>query len=317
MTTIDLSTPVKGVEFRWSSSRGYTYEECKRKYWLHYFAADKYEEIKRLSGLSALPLWAGVLAHDSIEAYLRTHDKIIGPAEQEKLIHQITHGQMPQDWQYSLAGIKKFRLWEHEYAQEVDSHRKKVTMGIVAESMRAFFRGRILAEMMEVGRKNWLSIEDSIKIDLAPGYPINVKMDAAYRHGGLVKVVDWKTGARMADENQHQIVAYALVAIMLGWAKTPEEIETTLAYLVLGEEKSRRMSWEVIERSREKIIKACDAMRENVSVGPDGLQEAVGEEFPQCGVTWKCRNCKFRRVCFPNWSGKAAVSPASDAQRAG
>jgi CRISPR/Cas system-associated exonuclease Cas4 (RecB family) len=133
----------------------------------------------------------------------------------------------------------------------------------------------------------------------------------------LGTVVDWKTGARMADDNQHQIVAYALVAIMLGWAKTPEEIETTLAYLVLGEEKSRRMSWEVIERSREKIIKACDAMRENVSVGPDGLQEAVGEEFPQCGVTWKCRNCKFRRVCFPNWSGKAAVSPASDAQRAG
>lgn len=299
-----------GVPFRWSSSRAYTFEECRRKYFLHYFAAENYPEIKRLSTLSALPLWAGVLTHDSIEAYLRTHDKVVSESDQEKLIRQITHGQMPQDWGYSLAGIKRFRLWEHEYGQEVSRHKKLVTMGIVAESMRAFFRSKILAEMMGVGKKNWLSVEDSIQIDLAPGvpgYPITVKMDAAYRHGGLVKVVDWKTGAHMADENQHQIVAYALVATMLGWGK-PEEIETTLAYLVLGEYKSRMMTWEIIKKSLDRITKACDDMRAQASTSESGNQVAVGEDFPQCGVDWKCRSCKFRRVCFPNWSGKVPVS---------
>ena len=302
--TVDLSQPIKGVPFSWSSSRGYTWEECKRKYFLHYFGAEHDAELQRLSKLSALPLWAGVLTHDAIEAYLRTHDKVISGAEQEKLIRQITHGQMPQDWNYSLAGIKKFRLWEHEYAQEVTKHQKMVTMGIVAESMRAFFGSQILAEMMEVGKKGWLSIEDAIKINLGgevdgiEAYPITVKMDAAYRYGDTVKVVDWKTGSRIADANESQIVAYALVALMLGWAKKPEDIETTLAYLVLGEYKSRRMSWDLITKSREKIMDACDAMR---SAAPG--QVAKGEEFPQCGVEWKCRRCNFRRICLPGWNG--------------
>lgn len=300
---IDLSKPIKGVPFRWSSSRGYTWEECKRKYFLHYFGSEHDAELQRLSKLSALPLWAGVLAHDSIEAYLRTHDRIISEAEQEKLIRQITHGQMPQDWQYSLAGIKKFRLWEHEYAQEVTQHQKLVTMGIVAESMRAFFKSQILAEMMEVGKKNWLTVEDAIKIDIEE-YPITVKMDAAYRYGDTVKVVDWKTGSRIADANQGQIAAYALVAIMLGWASKPEDIETVLAYLVLGEYKSRRMTWDLITKSRDSIIAACDAMR-----GAAPGQVGKGEDFAQCGVEWKCRRCNFRRICLPGWNGNKPGFP--------
>ena len=51
------------------SQRSFRSDQCRRKIAAN--AALEDEEIRRLKKLSALPLWAGSVVHDSIEAFLR------------------------------------------------------------------------------------------------------------------------------------------------------------------------------------------------------------------------------------------------------
>ena len=60
-----------GAPFSWSASRHDTFASCRRRYYYSYYAALGDEEIRRLKKLSALPLWAGSLVHDTIERFLK------------------------------------------------------------------------------------------------------------------------------------------------------------------------------------------------------------------------------------------------------
>ena len=57
--------------FSWSASRHDTFASCRRRYYYSYYASLEDEEIHGLKKLSALPLWAGSVVHDTIETFLR------------------------------------------------------------------------------------------------------------------------------------------------------------------------------------------------------------------------------------------------------
>src|SRR5512133_465526 len=80
--------------FSWSVSRHDTFASCRRRYYYSYYAAFEDEEIRRLKKLSALPLWAGSLVHDTIEQFLRTHDALPSPEAQEALVRSTVHAVM-------------------------------------------------------------------------------------------------------------------------------------------------------------------------------------------------------------------------------
>ena len=80
--------------FSWSASRHDTFASCRRRYFYSYYGALEDEEIRRLKKLSALPLWAGSVVHDAIEAFLHEHDAVPAPEAQEALIRQTVHGTM-------------------------------------------------------------------------------------------------------------------------------------------------------------------------------------------------------------------------------
>lgn len=301
---IDLEQLVPGGDFHWSLSKHDTYDTCKRKYFYQYYGAWVDPELDRLKKLSALPLWAGVLVHDTIETYLKTHDTMATPEEQEALIKRITHGQMPQDWDYSLAGTKKFRLFEHEYSVPVDEWRKRVVLGIVITSLRNFFKGPIHAEMYAVGKENWLTVEDRIEFDVA-GVNVVGRMDAAYRQlYGRVRIVDWKTGLRSGTFNKAQLAGYALYAFRKGWAKTPDEITTTLAYLALDEYKDTPVTWDTLKEATAFVEASAKGMKSYL-VDPEKNVGRMGD-FPQINRKWTCERCQFRKACWPAW-GKVAA----------
>lgn len=291
---IPLDLWLQGVELRWSASRHDCFDTCKRKYFYSYIAHKHYPEVERLKKLSALPLWAGNLVHDTLEAYVKMHDRIPTEAEGEAIIHRILYGQMPQDWAYSAGKMKSFRLWEHEYNKVVSQDEKRTIMGLVAQCLRNAFKSDILRELFEVGRKNWLAIEDTLNYNAGKA-PAVAKMDLAYKRGDTAVIVDWKSGRFAGKTNKLQVAGYALYAYQAGWAKRPENIETVLAYLLKPEYHKHTVTAEELDKA-SAAIEAASAEIESYAPGGKGKIE----DFPMVNG-WPCKRCQFQRLCFPNY----------------
>ncbi len=283
--------------FSWSVSRHDSFESCRRRYFYSYYAAEGDPEIKRLKKLSALPLWAGSLVHETIEAFLKGHDTLPSELEQQAIVHAAVHGQMLADWKDSEAGSLRFRLFEHEYQVPVEAEDKKLAVGIVMRSLRNFFKSPTLADAFGAGRKNWLSVEDLASFEVG-GCEVLLRMDLAYRRSdGRVVIVDWKTGRSEGRFSEVQLAGYALYAARQGWVASPEEIETELAYLVVPRYVRRAIDTEKLERARVFIEESASRMKA-LLLDPV-LNLARLEDFPMIDRPQLCRRCNFRRLCFP------------------
>jgi hypothetical protein len=182
--------------FSWSASRHDCFASCRRRYYYSYYAALENEEIRRLKRLSALPMWAGSVVHDTIEQFLRAHDALPAPEAQEALVRSTVHTVMKGQWCESEAGAGGFRLFEHEYGVPVEQEDKRRAVTIVMRALRNFFRCEVLGRALGAGRANWLALEDLVSFDLS-GTEVFLRMDLAYREAdGQVVIVDWKTGSR-------------------------------------------------------------------------------------------------------------------------
>ena len=200
---------------------------CKRRYFYSYYEAQADPEVKRLKKLSALPLWAGSVVHETIEQVLKTHDAMPSPEVQDAIVRDAVHGGMLGQWRESEAagtgetaageeGTLRFRLFEHEYQVPVDADDKKIVVGIVMRSLRNFFRSDTLREAFAVGRAQWLTVEDLISFTVE-GVEVLLRMDLAYRRpDGRVLIVDWKTGRGEGRFNEVQLAGYALYAARAG-----------------------------------------------------------------------------------------------------
>lgn len=284
-------------EFSWSVSRHDSFTTCRRRYYYAYYAAPEDPEIQRLKRLSALPLWAGSVVHETIETFLKRHDTLPGEAEREAIVRGAVHTQMLSEWRESEAGSARFRLFEHEYDVPVDPEDKKIAVGTVMRSLRNFFRSETLAEAFAAGRERWLTIEDLVSYSVG-GAPVFLRMDLAYRRReGRVVIVDWKTGRGEGRFSEVQLAGYAHYAAEQGWVGDPEELETELAYLALPRYVRRSVDGRKLQRARAFIEKSIARMKEPL-VDPVANQARL-EDFPMIDNPRVCRRCNFRRLCFP------------------
>ena len=293
-----------GSEFSWSVSRHDAFARCRRRYFYSYYAANEDPEIQRLKKLSALPMWAGSVVHETIEAVLKSHDVMPSPDEQEALIRAAVHGQMLTDWRESEAGSLRFRLFEHEYQVPVEPDDKKILVGTVMRSLRNFFKSPILAEAFAAGRERWLSVEDLVSFSVGD-VPVFLRMDLAFRgRDGRVVIVDWKTGRGEGRFSEVQVAGYALYAAEQGWA-APEEIQTELAYLAIPRYVRRSVDRRKLDHLRAFVAKSAKNMRALLLDPPANLARL--EDFPMIDRPQACRRCNFRRLCFPRAGDTAAV----------
>jgi len=286
-----------GHDFSWSVSRHDSFSTCQRRYYYAYYAAQQDPEIQRLKRLSALPLWAGSVVHETIEQLLKTRDAIPSPEEQEAIVRAAVHGQMLSQWRESEAGSPRFRLFEHEYETPVEAEDKKIAVGTVMRSLRNVFKSDTLQKAYAAGRGSWLSVEDLVSFHV-DDVEVFLRMDLAYRAAdGRVVIVDWKTGRGEGRFNEVQMAGYALYAVERGWVKGAEEIETELAYLVIPRYRRRSLDAKRLDQARQFIRKSAGRMK---SLLLDPL-ENLGrlEDFPMIDRPRVCRRCNFRRLCFP------------------
>jgi CRISPR/Cas system-associated exonuclease Cas4 (RecB family) len=285
------------TDFSWSVSRHDSFQTCARRYYYAYYAAPLDEEVRRLKRLSALPLWAGSVVHETIEAFLKERDALPVPAEQEAIIRAAVHERMLGDWRDSEQGSLRFRLFEHEYAVPVEAEDKKIAVGTVMRSLRNFFRSPTLADALAAGRAAWLSVEDLVSFELT-GTPVFLRMDLAYRApSGRVVIVDWKTGRSEGRFNEVQLAGYALFAERQGWVRSADEIETELAYLQLPRYVRRSVDGRKLERARQFIETSASRMKA-LLLDPAANTARI-EDFAMIDRPQLCRRCNFRRLCFP------------------
>ena len=299
-----------GSEFSWSVSRHDAFARCRRRYFYSYYAANEDPEIQRLKKLSALPMWAGSVVHETIETVLKTRDTMPSPDEQEALIRAAVHGQMLTEWRESEAGSLRFRLFEHEYQVAVDPEDKKILVGTVMRSLRNFFKSPVLAEAFAAGRGQWLSLEDLVSFNVG-SVPVFLRMDLAFRDGqGRVVIVDWKTGRGEGKFSEVQVAGYALYAAEQGWA-APEEIQTELAYIAIPRYVRRSVDRRKLDHARNFIAKSAGNMK---SLLFDPLANLARlEDYPMIDRPRVCQRCNFRRLCFPRPEAVAAAPLAAAA----
>ena len=313
--------------FSWSASRHDTFMSCKRRYYYSYYASADDPEIYRLKKLSALPLWAGSVVHDTIESFLRSHDRVPSAEEQEAFIRDVVHSGMLTDWRVSEAGggpdgayaaaataaapkdgaaVERgplpFRLFEHEYGIPVEQEDKRIAVNVVMRSLKHFFKSETLRRALEVGRERWLALEDLVSFHVGET-EVFVRMDLAYRDtDGRVVIVDWKTGRNEGRFNEVQIAGYALFAAEQGWVQQPEEISTELSYLVIPKAVRRSVDGKKIEHARRFIEKSASNMKA-LLVDPLGNLARL-EDFAMVERPSLCRRCNFRKLCFPRSSAR-------------
>lgn len=313
--------------FSWSASRHDSFASCRRRYYYSYYAALDDPEIQRLKKLSALPLWAGSVVHDSIERFLRHNDALPAPEQQEAFIRSVVNQGMLADWRASEKGPAvlepaagegageagrprhAFRLFEHEYQIPVEQQDKRLAVNIVMRSLKHFFRSSTLRRALEVGRARWLALEDLVSFHVGE-VEVFLRMDLAYRdHDGRVVIVDWKTGRNEGRFSEVQVAGYALYAAEQGWVQEPEAISTELNYLVIPRAVRRSLDRRKIEHARAFIAKSAGSMKALLFDPLANLARL--EDFPMVERPQLCRRCNFRKLCFP----RAAAEPRADARR--
>lgn len=295
-------------EFSWSRSRDGTFQECRRKYFYHYYGAwggweaDAPEEVRRLYVLKQLASrqqWAGRVVHDAIELVL--HGLADGRSVPvEPFIGDVIE-RMRSEWRSSRAGRYRTEprttaLFEHEYQVDLPPEAWRAVSQNVAACLRNFFRLPLLAEIRRTSPEHW-SIEHWSKVFDFEGTPVWVAPDFGYwTPEGRLGLVDWKTGGGGNGDASFQLGCYALYAReVLG--VEPDRVD--LYEVNLREPQVSRHRWdgERLEAVREQLRLSIRSMK--AYLADPQANAAVITDFERTEDLRICRWCNFRAVCRP------------------
>ncbi len=295
-------------DFSWSRSRDNTFQECKRRYFYHYYGAwggwdaAASEEVRRLYVLKQLASrqqWAGRMVHDAIEmafhAFAQGRDIPVEP-----FIADVIE-RMRGEWRSSRDGRyrehpKSTALFEHEYRIELSRAAWQALSRNVGQCLRNFFRLPLTAEIKKSEPAHW-SIEHWSKVFAFEGTSVWVAPDFGYWTGtGRLALVDWKTGGANPEAAAFQLGCYALYAHeVLG--VEPARVDLLEANLREPEVTPHRWSDARLMEIKEQLRLSVRSMKAYL-VDPDA-NVAVINDFEKTEDLRICRWCNFRAVCRP------------------
>lgn len=295
-------------EFSWSRSRDGAFQECRRKYYYHYYGAwggwepGAPEEVRRLYVLKQLmsrQQWAGRAVHDAIELALHgLRDARAIPVE--PFVADVIE-RMRADWRSSRAGRyreapKTVGLFEHEYHLELSREAWQALSQNVATCLRNFFRLPLLAEIRRTSPEHW-SIEHWSKVFDFEGTPVWVAPDFGFwTPEGRLGLVDWKTGGSNGEGAAFQLGCYALYAREV--LDVPAS-QVDLYEVNLREPKvtSHRWDEERLEDVKEQLRLSIRSMK--AYLADPTANVAVMTDFERTEDLRICRWCNFRALCRP------------------
>lgn len=295
-------------EFSWSRSRNALFQECRRKYFYHYYGAwggweagapDGARTLYVLKQLSSRQQWAGKVVHESIEWALRALYE--GREIPEAWLVEESVKRMRREWKASSErrywqSPKPGGLFEHEYRIPVKAEDWQVLRDHVIRCLRNFYRLPLLGEIKNAPRDRWVLIEEIRSFNFE-GTPVYGAPDFAYwTEAERLTLVDWKTGAPDPDEGALQLGGYALYAREILGA---EPARVDLLEVNLREATVQQHPWDA-----EKLEKVKEHLRLSIRGMQAWLRDpaanlAVMEDFEKTEDLRICKWCNFRAVCRP------------------
>jgi hypothetical protein len=295
-------------EFSWSRSRNATFEDCRRKYFYHYYGAwggwehDAAADVRRLyilKQLASRQMWAGRIVHDAIEMALHVYREG-RDVPVEPFIADVIE-RMRSEWRSSKAARyrdhpKSPALFEHEYALPLKPEAWKAVSRNVVTCLRHFFRLPLLAEIRATAPEHW-SIEHWSKVFQFEGTSVWVAPDFGFwTPEGRLALVDWKTGGSHGEGASFQLGCYALYAHeVLG--VTPARTDLIEVNLREPTVTTHRWDDERLAAVRDQLRLSIRAMKAYLA-DPDA-NLALIDGFERTEELRICRWCNFRAVCRP------------------
>jgi hypothetical protein len=295
-------------DFSWSRSRDNTFQDCRRRYFYHYYGAwggweaGATADVRRLyilKQLASRQMWAGRMVHDAIEMALNImRDGRDVPVE--PFIEDVI-GRMRGEWRSSRdkryhESPKTLALFEHEYAVDIKPEAWQMLSRNVQTALRNFFRLPLLATIRKTPPEHW-SIEHWSKVLDFEGTPIWIAPDFGFwTEAGRLALIDWKTGGSDPDATAFQLGCYALYAReMLG----VEPARVDLFEVNLREPLVTPLTWDDarLEAIREQLRLSIRSMKAYLA-DPAGNVAVIGD-FERTEDLRICRWCNFKAVCRP------------------
>ena len=298
-------------EFSWSRSRDGAFQECRRKYYYHYYGAwggweaTAAEDVRRLyvlKQLSSRHQWAGRTVHDALEMALQAfRDGRDIPVE--PFVRDVIE-RMRGEWRGSNAGRyretpKLVALFEHEYGIELKPEAWQALSRNVATCLRNFFKLPLVATIRKTAPEHW-SIEHWSKVFEFEGTQIWMAPDFGFwTDESRLALVDWKTGGSDPEATSFQLGCYALYANeVLG----VEPARVDLYEANLREPLVTPLRWDDarLEAIKEQLRLSIRSMK--AYLADPQANVAVMSDFERTEDLRICKWCNFRAVCRPELS---------------
>ncbi len=320
--------------FSWSRSRANMFQDCRRRYYYHYYGAwggwepTAPPDVRRLYVLKQLTGrqgWAGRTVHAAVELVLRAlHAGEELSERSEGRLLEDTVRRMREEWRFSRrAGYRErpkdgVALFEHEYEVEVPDQTWQVLRDHVGRCLRNFHRLPLLEEIRRTPRERWILIEDVRAFEFE-GTPIYAAPDFGYwTRDDRLALVDWKTGSPDPEETAIQLGGYALYARDI-LDVPPERVDLLEVNLRAGEVTVHPWDAPRLDGIRERLRLSIRGMKAWLRDAEANV--AALEDFEQTEDRRLCRWCNFKAVCRPELLAPAvpgvAAAPADSPAAAG
>lgn len=300
-------------QFSWSRSRDNAFQDCRRRYWIHYYgswggwerdAPTSVRQAYLLKQVASRHQWVGQEVHERVRMCL----KMLKAGQTPELETQMNSlvDTMRRRFKESRKGEwvhnpkRILRLFEHEYAFTIRDEKWVELREHAKDCLRGFFESPYFELAKSLPTDRWLAVDDLDQFDL-DGTPVWVALDFAFRReDGGCTIVDWKTG-RSDDPSDHilQMHIYAMHAHQK-WDVPLDQIHIVAYSLARKHGDELRVDPDGVAKSRATILESIVAMTGALVDGNAGRNEAREDDFPMTENRQNCKWCQFRGICWPD-----------------
>ncbi len=298
-------------EWSWSQSRDGLFQECRRKYYYHYYQShngwlrDSEQPARvayRLKQLTNLYLLLGDGVHQMAESAVKAikNQKSLPTEEQSQTAIRNHLNQAYKDSkrrsQWELSPKKLTMLHELYYSGQLPETRVEQIKERMTTAVKQFLSCHSVKELQAVSGHpvEIVEVEELNTFDVA-GNKVYVKLDVLYkRQDGTYVIVDWKTGLE-SDKNDKQLLLYALF-LKNKYGISYDEIEIRVEYLLSGECKVVPIDLEALAEIKQQVIDSTEAMKKGLA-DPSANKPLPMNAFPAQPAPHKCGFCNYQELC--------------------
>ncbi|MCG7408584.1 PD-(D/E)XK nuclease family protein [Paenibacillus sp. ACRRX] len=295
-------------DWSWSPSRHNLFEECRRKYYFHYYAAHNgwyldappmARQAYRLKQMTNLYLIFGDAVHKMAEEAVKSYHHYGKIQEPEEIIKRIRFllnqaYKDSKDIEAWTAQPKQRRMLHEMYYRgglppqltETIKTRLPILVDrlLGSESLQHFMHADS-CHLVELEKLNTLDLGDTM---------IYVKLDFMYRQAGRYIIVDWKTGQE-DERNVTQLRLYSWY-VHENYGIPYEQIDIRTEYLLSGQCKLDQVEEYEMNELAAYVETSIAKMRHYLSDTAANAPKSI-MDFEVTDDERKCRRCSYREMC--------------------